>query len=106
MIFSQITQQTGEVASIAQAIPYQSDALGCYQQLCADSPYSLLLESAEIDSKDHLKTLMLLDAAVRLECRDQQVTIDAVSDNGLAVLTFLQQHLWFLQLKYPIQKTV
>lgn len=93
MIFSQITQQTGEVASIAQAIPYQSDALGCYQQLSTDSPYSLLLESAEIDSKDHLKTLMLLDAAVRLECRDQQVTIDAVSDNGLAVLTFLQQHL-------------
>ncbi len=89
MIFSQITQQAGEVASIAQAIPYQADALGCYQQLSADSPYSLLLESAEIDSKDNLKTLMLLDAAVRIECQDQTVTITAVSDNGLAVLDFL-----------------
>lgn len=93
MIFSQITQQAGEVASIAHAIPYQADALGCYQQLAADSRYSLLLESAEIDSKDNLKTLMLIDAALRIECQDQQVVIAAVSDNGLAVLNFLQQHL-------------
>jgi len=89
MIFSHITQTPGEVASIATAIPYQSDALGCYQQLSRLSPYSLLLESAEIDSKDNLKTLLLLDAALRIECQDLTVQVDAVSDNGLPLLDFL-----------------
>lgn len=89
MIFSHITQTPGEVASIATAIPYQSDALGCYQQLSRLSPYSLLLESAEIDSKDNLKTLLLLDAALRIECQDLLVRVDAVSDNGLPLLDFL-----------------
>ena len=89
MIFSHITQTPGEVASIATAIPYQSDALGCYQQLSRLSPYSLLLESAEIDSKDNLKTLLLLDAALRIECQDLEVRVDAVSDNGLPLLQFL-----------------
>lgn len=98
MIFSHITQTPGEVASIATAIPYQSDALGCYQQLSRLSPYSLLLESAEIDSKDNLKTLLLLDAALRIECRDLLVRVDAVSDNGLPLLQFLQDKLQGLAL--------
>lgn len=93
MIFSHITQTPGEVASIATAIPYQSDALGCYQQLSRLSPYSLLLESAEIDSKDNLKTLLLLDAALRIECQDLTVQVDAVSDNGLPLLDFLADKL-------------
>ncbi|MDZ7868944.1 MAG: anthranilate synthase component 1 [Rheinheimera sp.] len=93
MIFSHITQTPGEVASIATAIPYQSDALGCYQQLSRLSPYSLLLESAEIDSKDNLKTLLLLDAALRIECQDLTVQVDAVSDNGLPLLDFLAARL-------------
>lgn len=89
MIFSHITQTPGEVASIATAIPYQRDALGCYQQLQQQSPYSLLLESAEINSKDNLKTLLLVDAALRIQCDGLCVTIDAVSDNGGHLLDFI-----------------
>ncbi len=89
MIFSHITQNPGEVASIATAIAYQSDALGCYQQICAGSPYSLLLESAEIDSKDNLKTLLLIDAALRLECQGLTVSVRALSPNGQSLLPFL-----------------
>ena len=70
MIFSHITQTPGEVASIATAIPYQSDALGCYQQLSRLSPYSLLLESAEIDSKDNLKTLCSKATLDKIEVRN------------------------------------
>ncbi|MBU1438829.1 MAG: anthranilate synthase component 1 [Gammaproteobacteria bacterium] len=93
MIFSHITTEIGQVASISQTVPYQADPLACYQQLAADSPYSLLLESAEIDSKDNLKSLMLIDAALRIECQDQQVSITAISENGALLLPFIAQKL-------------
>ena len=90
MIFSHITQQAGQVASISQTVPYQADPLACYQHLAGQSRYSLLLESAEIDSKDNLKSLMLLDAALRIECNDQQVIVEALTDNGKLLLPFLR----------------
>jgi anthranilate synthase component I len=93
MIFSHITDTAGEVASIAMGLEYQQDALNCYQALTAQSPYSLLLESAEIDSKDNLKSLLLVDAALRLECNDQCVSISAVSSNGASLLPYLADKL-------------
>lgn len=93
MIFSHITDTAGEVASIAMPLDYQGDALSCYQTVTADSPYALLLESAEIDSKDNLKSLLLIDAALRLECNDQTVSIRAVSNNGLSLLPYLADKL-------------
>jgi len=89
MIFSHINDTPGEVASIAMALDYQPDALHCFTTLTAHSEAALLLESAEIDSKDNLKSLLLLDAALRLECNDQQVSIRALSDNGLSLLPYL-----------------
>ncbi|MDR6984702.1 anthranilate synthase component 1 [Rheinheimera pacifica] len=93
MIFSHITDTPGDVASIAMQLPYHSDALACYQLLTAQSPYSLLLESAEIDSKDNLKSLLLIDAALRIECNDQTVVINAVSNNGAVLLPYLAEKL-------------
>ncbi len=89
MIFSHITDTPGEVASIAMQLQYQSNALACYRALTAQSPYSLLLESAEIDSKDNLKSLLLIDAALRIECHAQSVEITAVSSNGQVLLPYL-----------------
>ncbi len=89
MIFSHITDQQGEVASINMPVPYQTDALACFAGLSADSKGAVLLESAEIDSKDNLKSLMLLDAALRIECNAMQVTVSAQSQNGRTLLPFL-----------------
>ncbi|WP_333608069.1 anthranilate synthase component 1, partial [Arsukibacterium sp.] len=91
MIFSHITDTPGEVASIAMSLPYQANALACYQSLTAQSPCSLLLESAEIDSKDNLKSLLLIDAALRIVCKDQSVEITAISSNGQALLPYLAE---------------
>ena len=93
MIFSHITDTPGEVASIAMPVAYQNDALGCFAQLTAQSDCALLLESAEIDSKDNLKSLLLIDAALRLECNDQSVTICALSANGESLLGYLSARL-------------
>ena len=89
MIFSHITDQPGEVASIAMQLAYQSDALHCFEALTAQSDCALLLESAEIDSKDNLKSLLLIDAALRIECNDQHVAIKALSANGATLLPYL-----------------
>lgn len=89
MIFSHITDTAGEVASIALPVPYQRDALAAYASLCQADRCSLLLESAEIDSKNSVNSLMLIDAALRIECNGQQVSITALSSNGLTLLPFL-----------------
>lgn len=93
MIFSHITQVSGEVASMTLPVPYPKDVLSRYQQLSASSHYSMLLESAEIDSKNSVKSIMLLDAALRIECNGLQVAITAVSANGQSLLAYLAEKL-------------
>jgi anthranilate synthase component I len=93
MIFSHITQVSGEVASISLPVAYPKDVLPRYQQLSANSAYSMLLESAEIDSKNSVKSIMLLDAALRLECNDLTVSVTAVSSNGQSLLPYLADKL-------------
>ncbi|WP_372626508.1 anthranilate synthase component 1 [Arsukibacterium sp.] len=93
MIFSHITDQQGEVASITMPVPYQSDALASFASLSTDSNGAVLLESAEIDSKDNLKSLMLVDAALRIECNGMQVNVTALSQNGATLLPFLADKL-------------
>ncbi|CAM3905294.1 anthranilate synthase component 1 [Rheinheimera salexigens] len=93
MIFSHITQVSGEIASMTLPVAYPNDVLSRYQQLSANSAYSMLLESAEIDSKNSVKSIMLLDAALRIECNGMQVTISAVSANGQSLLPYLADKL-------------
>lgn len=91
MIFSHITDTPGEVASIALPVPYQSDALAAYASVFNAGRGSLLLESAEIDSKNSVNSLMLIDAALRIECNGQQVTLNALSNNGEGLLGYLAE---------------
>lgn len=93
MIFSHITQVSGEVASMTLPVAYPKDVLPRYQQLSANSTYSMLLESAEIDSKNSVTSIMLLDAALRLECNGLTVSVTAVSANGQSLLAYLADKL-------------
>ncbi|MBD1581664.1 anthranilate synthase component 1 [Pseudoalteromonas sp. S16_S37] len=88
MIFSHITTTPGEVTSIRQRRDYISSPLSLYAALGKNN--SLLLESAEIDSKDNVKSIILADAALRIECVGKNVTIKALSNNGQQLLSFLQ----------------
>ncbi|MCU4674791.1 anthranilate synthase component 1 [Catenovulum sp. 2E275] len=72
---------------------YIADPLAVYSSLAKDHIHSLLLESAEIDSKDNLKSILLLDACIRIECNGQQVDLLALNQNGEAVLSKLKQTL-------------
>lgn len=92
MSLSELSNISGKVETLVQSGPYLSDPLHAYRQICANKANTLLLESAEIDSKDHLKSLVLLDAAVKLECHGQQVVCTALSENGRSVLPLFIEH--------------
>ncbi|MCW2483304.1 chorismate-binding protein, partial [Candidatus Symbiopectobacterium sp. NZEC135] len=54
-------------------------------------PTTLLLESAEIDSKQDLKSLLIIDSALRITALGQQVSIQALTANGATLLPLLDQ---------------
>lgn len=87
MSLAELGQTPGQVESIIVDGPYVCDPLLAYQALGKEN--SLLLESAEIDSKANLKSLLLIDAAIRIECNDQSVTITALTANGFSVFPVL-----------------
>ncbi len=88
VIFSHITKEPGNVSSITQAREYIKSPLSLYAKL--NKSNSLLLESAEIDSKTSLKSLILVDAALRIECNGNNVLIQALSSNGMQLLPYLK----------------
>lgn len=77
------------VRSIARAFLYQPCPLKLFRQVTKERPHTLLLESANIESKDHLKSMLMTHAALKLECRNRQVECAALTDNGRNLLPLL-----------------
>lgn len=74
-------------------LPYFSDTTCIYYALCEDRPHTLLLDSAEIQSKNSLKSLLFAKSAVHIFCEDQYVTFQALTQNGEAVLPLIEKAL-------------
>ena len=74
-------------------VPYTQDPTRLFHTLCENKTDSLLLESAEIDSKQNLKSLLIVDSAVRIVCFGHQVTMTALTENGQALLRHIQQNI-------------
>ncbi len=72
---------------------YRHNPTALFHQVCGARPATLLLESADIDSKDDLKSLLLVDSALRITALGDTVTIKALSDNGAALLPLLDASL-------------
>ena len=57
---------------------YRHNPTALFHQVCGARPATLLLESADIDSKDDLKSLLLVDSALRITAlgdRDPESTV-------------------------------
>ena len=87
------TSTIGQVHTLTDTANYQADPLAIYHKVCGDSHHNVLLESAEIDKKHQLKSLLLTHAALKIVCNGNQVTFTALTDNGLAALHFAEQSL-------------
>ncbi|WP_194755350.1 anthranilate synthase component 1 [Aliidiomarina indica] len=87
---------TYSVATIRLGLDYQADPVQMFRRLSAgNTPQRgrILLESAEINSRQNLKSLMMVDAALELRCDGHRVTIQALSDNGAVLLPWIEQQL-------------
>ncbi|QIQ20261.1 anthranilate synthase component 1 [Zophobihabitans entericus] len=73
-----------------QVTEYHSDPTSVFYHLCQKKPASLLLESAEIDNKQGIKSLMIIDSALRITAQGRTVKIEALTDNGLSLLPLLK----------------
>lgn len=78
-----LTAQTG----------YRSDPTAIFHQLCGARPATLLLDSAEINSKQDLKSLLIVDSALRITALGHKVTLQALTANGAALLPLLDRAL-------------
>ncbi|PKH26837.1 anthranilate synthase component I [Enterobacterales bacterium CwR94] len=74
---------------ITGTAPYREDPAAVFHQLCGARPATLLLESADIDSKRNLKSLLIVDSALRMTAMGNVVNIQALSENGRALLPLL-----------------
>lgn len=83
----------GTIESINVQIPYQADTDSVFRALCAVDGRHLLLDSADIGTKRAVKSLLLIDSALTLTCRGQQVVVQADSDNGVQLLDFIARQL-------------
>lgn len=77
------------VKLITGTAPYREDPAAVFHQLCGARPATLLLESADIDSKQNLKSLLIVDSALRVSALGSCVTIKSLSENGRALLPLL-----------------
>lgn len=87
------TEQDGNLETLRVSLPYQAEPLQVYQNTCQTNGAHLLLDSADIGTKQQVKSLLLIDAALQLTCNEQQVTIQALTDNGNALLPWIQKKL-------------
>lgn len=76
-----------------QPIAYQADVTEVFSQLCKQNSNCLLLESAEISSKNSLKSLLFVDVALKITCRQNQVNFHYFSENGQVLLDKIAQKL-------------
>jgi len=79
----------GVLRTLQTECQYIQDSLGLFKQMSANSANHMLFDSAEIDSKAHLKSLMLVDACLKITCNGLTVTLDALTDNGKDLITFI-----------------
>ncbi|MFC0323886.1 anthranilate synthase component I [Gallibacterium melopsittaci] len=95
---------------IQQSIPYQADTTSLFAHLCQGQTNTLLLDSAEIGSKNSLKSLLIAKAAVKIRCDQQQVHFQALTANGTYVLKQLaihfKQHADLTVIQQPLALTV
>jgi len=90
---TQNNQTSANVCTLTDIANYQSDPLSVYQLLCHNKQNNLLLESAEIDQKHLLKSLLLTDAAIKIVCHGNIVTFTALTLNGQAAMQFAANQL-------------
>ncbi|MCL1051456.1 anthranilate synthase component 1 [Shewanella abyssi] len=80
-----------KVVTQKEALAYHDDPLRLYQHITNDAPHTMLLESADIESKDHLKSMILTHGAMKIRCDGYKLCFQAFTQNGQNLLAPIKQ---------------
>jgi anthranilate synthase component I len=82
-----------QVRTLRKVVECQYSPVGLFSRLSEpnNNHNRILLESSEINSKAHLKSIIVNRAALRIECNQQTVQISALTANGLNALKSLKE---------------
>ena len=83
---------TIQLESVTRKISYR-DPILLFHHLLRHGENGLLLESAEVDSKRHLQSFLLVRAALRIACVGRDVSVTALTENGERLIKPFAQHL-------------
>lgn len=89
--FRMLKQQLHDIEIIQRRAPYHSDPTIVFNHLCKSKSSTLLLETAEINKKKDLKSIMIIDSAVRISSENNTVKLEPFSENGAAILLALKR---------------
>ncbi|XBC41249.1 MAG: anthranilate synthase component 1 [Buchnera aphidicola (Nurudea yanoniella)] len=65
---------------------YQPNPTAIFHHMCHKKSNTLLLESAEINKKRNLKSMMIIDSALRISALNHIVILEALTKNGKSLL--------------------
>ncbi|MFC5077367.1 Anthranilate synthase component 1 [Vibrio thalassae] len=86
-------KKQGCLEVLSLQVPYTQDPTRLFHTLCENKTDSLLLESAEIDSKQDLQSLLIVDSSVRIVCQGHHVRYEALTTNGVNLLNIIAQNI-------------
>lgn len=80
-----------EIEIIQRKARYHIDPTKIFNHLCGSKPATLLLETAEINKKNDLESIMIIDSAIRISSKNNLVELTALSENGANILYLLKK---------------
>lgn len=85
--------KTNKINYFNVQVQYHSNPTEIFYQLCEQKTSTLLLESSEINKKNHIESMMIVDSALRITAYRSTVIIQAFSKNGSNLLPLLKHAL-------------
>lgn len=97
--------QLGQMYSVSLNARYQADPVEVLRCLADHQGEHLLLESAEVNSRTNLKSLLMVDPSLRLICRGNCIEICALTTNGQILLPWFAAQLQQVSAVTDLQQT-
>lgn len=90
-------------SSLQTTLNYQDNPAELFHHYCENKPNTLLLESADVNSKENLKSLLVIESAVKITANNRLVTYEALTENGQNLLTVIHQNLAVMNVGTDLQ---
>ncbi|GAA5103188.1 anthranilate synthase component 1 [Wohlfahrtiimonas larvae] len=92
-------------SSLQTVLNYQDNPAELFHHYCENKANTLLLESADVNSKENLKSLLVIESAVKITANNHLVTYKALTENGLNLLPIIQKTLSSMKVKVELNGT-